>query len=114
MDMESLLRDLRFAVRSLAGRPIFAVGGIASIALGIGANVAMFSVVHGVLIRPLPYAAPQELVQLWTDLPAFGREAASYPDFQDWRDRSSVFSQVAGYANSAYNVATTKGAGDPE
>jgi predicted permease len=107
--MESLLRDLRFAVRSLVARPVLAMGVIASLALGIGANVAMFSVVHGVLIRPLPYAEPRELVQLWTDLPGSGRESASYPDFQDWRDRSGAFAQVAAYANAAYNMSTRTG-----
>jgi len=62
--MEGWIREMRLAVRSLAGRPGFAVLAIATLALGIGANTAIFSVIHGSLLRPLPYADPDRLVWL--------------------------------------------------
>ena len=84
-----MLRDLRIAARALRRSPGFTVAAVLTLALGIGATTAMFSVVNGVLLRPLPYTAPDRLVALWTDLPGFGKEVTSLPDFVDWRDRAS-------------------------
>jgi hypothetical protein len=80
------MSDFRYALRALLKRPGFSLLVIATLAIAIGANSAIFSVVNGVLLRPLPYANPDRLVMAWTVLPAFGREVSSLPDFRDWRE----------------------------
>ena len=67
MTFETLTADLRLALRQFRRAPMFAALTVASLALGIGANSAIFSVVHAVLLRPLPYAAPSDLVMIWSD-----------------------------------------------
>jgi putative ABC transport system permease protein len=90
-----VLRDLRFAVRLLTRKPVFAVAAVLTAALGIGVTTAMFSVVNGVVLRPLPYAEADELVYLGVrgsgPMPFF---ATSMPDFLDWHDRLGSFQQV--------------------
>lgn len=87
---ESLVQDLRFAVRTLRSNSGFTLGAVLTLALGIGASTAIFSVVDGVLLRPLPFRAPEELVVVWETDRASGtdREPASWPDFVDFRERS--------------------------
>ncbi|HEY4100438.1 MAG TPA: ABC transporter permease [Gemmatimonadales bacterium] len=108
-------QDLRIAVRSLRRAPGFTVVALLTLALGIGANSAVFSVVNGVLLRPLPYPAAGQLVQLWTDQRArTGRAQPEWltpPDFVDWREQNKTFSSMASYQNWA---PTITGAGDPE
>ena len=77
-----LLHDLRLAVRSLAGRPAFAATAILLLALGAGANAAVFSVVRGVLLRPLPFDRPDALVAIWPD------ELVSNEEVGFWRERA--------------------------
>jgi putative ABC transport system permease protein len=95
--MNTIGSDLRFAFRSLRKAPGFSALAIATLALGIGANTAIFSVVRGVLLKPLPYRDSERLVALRT---FFGKirtmGAASYPDMVDWRARSTVFEEVGG------------------
>src|SRR5690606_19364122 len=79
--------------------------------IAIGANSAIFSVVNGVLLRPLPYAQPDRLVMAWTVLPAFGREVSSLPDFRDWRAQARSFSSMSALANSSFGLS---GDGDQE
>src|SRR5258706_14441119 len=99
--MISALLDLRYALRSLRKNPGFSAVAIATLALGIGANTAIFSVVRGVLLKPLPFRDPERLVSLRT---SFGKlrtmGAASYPDMADWRGRDSGFEDVWG----AYSI----------
>ncbi|HEU4563113.1 MAG TPA: ABC transporter permease [Gemmatimonadaceae bacterium] len=109
--MDTLLQDLRYALRSLVRRPGFTAIVVLTLAIGIGANSAIFSVVNGVLLRPLPYREPERLVLLWTMLPNFGRETVSLPDFRDWRDQGRSFTDVAALANSSFSVS---GEGEPE
>jgi predicted permease len=99
--MERLLQDIRFAARSLARSPGFTAVALVTIALGIGANAAMFSVVHGVLLRPLPYPQPEELVLLYSSNPRTGEEQArvSFEDLQDWRAGARSFSSMAGFVS---------------
>jgi len=98
--MRILFEDLRFAARALARRPIFAAVVVATLALGIGGNVALFSVVDGVLLRPLPYADPERLVILWENdrLRGTDKEGASAPDFLDFVDMNRSFGSLAARA----------------
>jgi putative ABC transport system permease protein len=101
--METLVKDIRYAFRQLLKHPAFSLIAILALALGIGANTAIFSVVNAVLLQPLPYRAPDELVTLWgtnslNDIP---KENASYPDFVDWRQQAQSFQSMAGFANTS-------------
>ncbi|MFL6215596.1 MAG: ABC transporter permease [Blastocatellia bacterium] len=97
--MEALLQDLRYSLRMLIKRPGFTVVAVLALALGIGANTAIFSIINAVLLRPLPYAAPERLVNVWATRPQRGitGNSASYPDFADWRDQNDVFEYTVGY-----------------
>src|SRR5512142_975300 len=93
----SIVHDLRYALRSLRKSPGFAAAAIATLALGIGANTAIFSVVRGVLLKPLPYPDADRVVALRT-MSRQGRlmGAASFPDMLDWRSRNTVFEEIGG------------------
>ena len=95
--MSSLLTDIRFALRTLARSPGFTAVAVATLALGIGANTATFSVVHGLLIRGLPLEDPDRLVFLFRANPSrdVERDVTSVPEFEDWRDQSTAFEHVA-------------------
>ena len=96
--LDTLAQDVRYAVRSLVGRPGFTVAAVLSLALAIGANTAIFSVIRGVLLKPLPYPAPHELVTVWQDYRARGGpldEWATPGNFVDWRAESRVFKSMA-------------------
>jgi len=97
--MDAFLQDLRFAVRQLTRNPGFTAVAVLTLALGIGANAAMFSVVNGVLLRSLPYAEPDALVRIHQVSPEFGidRGPVSAVDFEDWLARARSFSEMAGY-----------------
>jgi putative ABC transport system permease protein len=93
--LEDLVQDLRFAARDLGRHKAFAATAIVTLALGIGANAAIFSVVNGVVLRPLPFAAPERLVQMVGWSPVFGREPVS--SLQQYRAESRSFDALAGY-----------------
>ena len=76
---------------------------VIALALGIGANTAMFSIVNAVLLRPLPYAEPDRLVQLYTSMPQFREASVSYPNFLDWQQRSRSFDLMAAYRGDTFN-----------
>src|SRR5919201_5932759 len=112
--MGTLFQDVRFALRMLRKSRGFAAVALAALALGIGANSAIFSVVNAVVLRPLPYREPSRLVALWGDLNQKGFEEVelSAPEFVDFRTRgSSVFEDVAVYSHAGFNLT---GAGEPE
>lgn len=106
-----MIADLRYALRALRRAPGFTVAVVLTLALGIGVNSAIFSVVHSVLLRPLPYASPERLVVLYGRYPEFGRTSTSLPDFQDWRAGSRTFEQMAARHNAAFVLT---GEGEPE
>jgi predicted permease len=102
--MDVLLQDLRYAVRSLRQNPGFTLAAVLTLAIGLGANTAIFSLVNGVLLRPLPFPRPEQLAIVWGRHPAVGRETASLPDFLDWRSGAPSFQQLAAIAPTNYPV----------
>jgi len=102
--MGALLQDLRFGMRTLGKTPGVTVVAVIALALGIGANTAMFSVVNGVLLRPLPYAEPGRLLMLYTSMPQFREASVSYPNFLDWQQRSRSFDLMAAYRGVTFNL----------
>jgi putative ABC transport system permease protein len=101
-----MLRDVRFALRSFLKTPGFTAVVVAVLALGIGANTAIFSVVNAVLLRPLPYKDSERLVMLWGNVrrQVVERRGASFPDFVDWRDRSRSFDSMAAVWDSTFTL----------
>lgn len=104
--------DLRYAVRALIKGPGFTAIALLTIALGIGANTAMFSVVNAILWRPLPYPRPEQLMMVWVYNPrqGFDKDVAAYPTFNDWRNQSHSFEHLAAYFGASLSLT---GAGDP-
>ena len=109
--MSSLIHDARYAIRTLLRSPGFAAIAILTLALGIGANTALFSVVNGVLLDPLPYPDPGRLVALYGKAPGADHSPISYPNFLDWQRDTRSFSSIALYHNEDYNFT---GAGEAE
>ena len=111
--MRTLLEDIRFSYRMLVKKPAFTLIAVITVALGIGANSAIFSVVNAVLLDPLPFPDSDRLVMVWGKLPAHELQKlnASPPEFVDYRDRSQAFSAVAVFASLGRNLT---GAGEPE
>ncbi len=91
------MNDLKFACRQLLKNPGFSAVAVLTLALGIGANTAIFSIVNGVLLKPLPYSDPEQLVTVWERSPQRGieQERVSGPNYLDWRAQNSVFSEMA-------------------
>ena len=109
-----MLQDLRYAVRMMARNPGFTAVAVFALALGIGANTAMFSVVDAVLLRPLPYDEPDRLVMVWETnfTNAVTRSQVSPVTYTEWRDNSGLFEEVAGWWYPQLNL--TDAQGDPE
>jgi putative ABC transport system permease protein len=110
--MDTVLQDIRYALRALLRQPGFTAAVALTLALGIGANTAIFSVVHGVLLRRLPYPNDDRLMTVWTRLSSGEHETASMPDYVDWKSQNSTFASMSGYANSNDNLAAP--GADPE
>jgi predicted permease len=107
-----LFRDFRYASRSLRKSPGLAAAAIATLALGIGANTAIFSVLEGVVLDPLPYRQPDQLVVVALYNRTLGYATnLSYPDFLDWQLNSRSFKQIAAFANEGFDLT---GPGEPE
>ncbi|MCI0491150.1 MAG: ABC transporter permease [Blastocatellia bacterium] len=106
--MDNLFQDLRYGARMLLRSPGFTFVAIFTLALGIGANTAIFSVVNAFLLRPLPFDKPEEIVHIWqTDRQQSWQELrVSIPNFNDWRDQNDVFQDLGGYYYRDYNVTT--------
>jgi predicted permease len=112
MRLDPMLQDLKYALRGIIKRPAFAALVIVTLALGIGANTAMFSIVHSVLLEPLPYDRPGELVYIYGAFKQGNQASVSPPDYLDYRDRNSVFSSLAG--RTIYGNVVITGNYEPE
>jgi hypothetical protein len=108
--IDSLLQDIRFGVRGLASRPGFTAIALLALALGIGANTAVFSLIHAVLLEPLPFREGEQLVSLDTTHEDGTRQSYSILDFEDLRERNRVFNGIAGFGGYS---ATLTGNGEP-
>ena len=102
--MWALIQDLRYALRTLARNPGFTAVAVIALALGIGANTAIFSVVNGVLLQPLPYRDPDHLMRLSETSPDFGTMSVACPNFVDWKDQSHSFTGLASFRWEDYDV----------
>ena len=109
--LTSLPQDLRYGARVLAKSPGFSLIAILTLALGIGANTAIFSVVNGVLLNPLPFHEPDQLVSMFQEIPNFKNGSISYPNFTDWRRMNTTFAGMAAYRSTGFNLS---GNGEPE
>jgi len=107
----ALIQDLRYGLRMLAKNPGFTAVALLALALGIGANTAIFSVVNGVLLRPLPYPEPGRLMKIYEKTAEFGQSSVSYPDFLDWQREVRSFKGMAAYRRNDFNFT---GSGQPE
>ena len=94
-----MLQDIRYAFRTLAKSPGFTIVAILALTLGIGANTAMFSIVNGVLLRPMPYRDASKLVRVYETYLPSGVGSVSTLDFRDWREQSKAFDGIAAYAD---------------
>src|SRR5947209_9701006 len=107
--IDALMQDIRYALRTLAKSPGFTTAVVLTLALGIGANTAIFSVVDAVLLKPLPYPNADRLVSLDTKVPGPGKDifgsAMSYPDIQQLQALTKDFAGVAAYTYARYNYA---------
>ncbi len=104
--MENLLQDIRFGFRTLVKNPGFTLVAIIALALGTGANSAIFSVVNAVLLRPLPYGEPDRVMMVWGNNLKTGDKqySISVPDFNDYREQSTTFEQMASFVYEDFNL----------
>src|SRR3974377_1251278 len=109
--MLTFWQDLRYGFRMLLKNPSFSVIAVATLAPGIGANTALFSVINGVLLNPLPYRDADRLIALYAKTTEFAHSSIAYPNFLDWRRRSKSFESMAGYRTDSLNLT---GLGEPE
>jgi putative ABC transport system permease protein len=103
--MESLLQNLRYAIRQLIKAPVFTLTAVLTLALGIGANTAIFTVVYSTLLAPMPYPEPNQLVMVWSKIQG-DRNGISAGDFTDWKNQSTVFSDLCAFTGGSFNLAT--------
>ena len=112
--LEQAIQDVRYGVRQIVKNPIVAAVTVATLAVGIGANTAVFSIINAVLLADPPYAAPDRLVTVTQSFPAIGeaRMGVSPPEYLDYRDRTRAFASVPGYSRATFDV-TGDGAAEP-
>ena len=111
--MQTLLQDLRYGLRMLLKKPSFTLIAVITLALGIGANTAIFSVVNAVLFSSLPYPAPEQLTMVWVDNPRkdVHEGLTSYANFEDWKTQNHIFESMAAFTSSSISLT---GTGEPE
>src|SRR5262249_47579445 len=110
--LTTMLNDLRYAFRQLIKNPGFTAVAVITLAVGIGANTAIFSIVNAVLLRPFPYQAPERLVTIQERISAGSTFSPSYPNFVDWRAQNTAFDSIAAVrGGESFNLT---GAGESE
>jgi hypothetical protein len=109
--IDELRQDVRYASRGLLKNPAFTIVAVVTLALGIGANTAIFSIVDGVLLNPIPYAEPDCLVSIYGMNASGTKNSISYPDFLDWQRDSQTFEALAAWRGGSF---TFTGGGDAE
>jgi putative ABC transport system permease protein len=102
--MSTLWQDVRYGLRMLAKNPAFTLLAVLTLALGIGANTALFSVVNGVLLNPLPFPYPEQLVRIHESKPNFAKGSISYPNFRDWQRDNHSYSMMAISRGTAFSL----------
>jgi putative ABC transport system permease protein len=112
--LDGVLKDIRYGVRNLARTPVFTAVAVLTLALGIGANTAIFSVVENLLLRPLPYPHPENLVEIWNTYPPQIPQGGLSPgDYADWRQQATSFSEMGAYGEVSKGFNLT-GDGEPQ
>ena len=106
------IQDVRFALRTLANKPGFTCLAVLTLALGIGANTAIYSVIDGVLLHPIPFSEPERLVALYQKTHSSEKNAVSYPNLLDWQRQSQTFEAIAGVRDDGFTL-TTHGQPEP-
>src|SRR5262249_38109707 len=111
--MNTLFQDIRYGFRGLWRNPGFAIIAALSLALGIGANTAIFSIINAVLLRPLPYQEPDRLVMVWEDasFAGFPRNTPAPANYADWKAQNRTFEDMAALGQRSFNLT---GDGEPE
>jgi predicted permease len=102
--VEKLWQDIHYSVRLMVARAGFTVVAIVALALGIGANTAVFSVVNGVLLRPLNYQDPERLVRIWENWGEFSKGSVAYPNFRDWEAQNRAFELIAALKHDTFTM----------
>ena len=103
--MQNLLRNVRYAMRQLIKSPVFTLTAALTLALGIGANTAIFTVVYATLLAPMPYPEPDQLVMVWSKIQGFHNGIAAQ-DFLDWKSQSTSFQDLTAFTGGQFNLAT--------
>lgn len=111
--VEGFYQDCRYGLRTLLKTPGFTIAAVLTLALGVGANAAIFSLVDGVLLKPVPYSDPNNILLLWEKLPGYDRALASPLNYLDWRNQNKVFQYTAAVAFERLS-STLSGSGQPE
>src|SRR6185437_3850406 len=109
--MDTFFQDLRFGARTLLRNPGFAAIAVLTLALGVGANAAIFSVVNAVLLRPLPWSDPDHVVMIWSHWNAYDKTWVADGEINDYRHENRTMTEIAGWDVTEVNLT---GAGDPE
>src|SRR5262249_12356938 len=102
--MGNLYQDLKLAIRILTAKPAFTITAVLIIAIGIGASTAIFSIVNGVLLRPLPSPNSERLIKLWESFVNGGTGSVSVPNLEDWRAQNDSFELISAYDSRSYNL----------
>ncbi len=103
--MRQMLRNFQYAIRQLFKSPVFASTAVLTLALGIGANTAIFTVVYATLLAPMPYPKPDQLVMVWSKIQTYHNSVAAQ-DFMDWKNQSTAFQDLNAWTGGSFNLAT--------